>query len=223
MLGAKHIGRRRGFTIAELLIVMGIIAILISFFMPAIAGARAKAELTAYQNVMRQNIAGLQLYCDGNAGVFPMFNTQSAVDSCILWFIPLHQEQIIKDVTDVDPITIARGDGHTIRMTLGAVYDARKLVPEIERDDKPTYVRDAQFSYPSLKGLINRVATTSGGDGNTWVTLTRPWAAPVAMGDGSVITGTWLDFVPGDYVYNIEDYYGVPVHSTWLGYLSRDR
>src|SRR5688572_32020950 len=63
--------RRRGFTLVELLVVIGIIALLISILMPALAAARAQANrLACATNVRTLAQVALQ-YAHDNKGYIP--------------------------------------------------------------------------------------------------------------------------------------------------------
>ena len=61
----------RGFTLMELLVVIGIIAILAGLLMPAISKAKQKASRTKCMNNMRQLNLALGMYADDNEGQYP--------------------------------------------------------------------------------------------------------------------------------------------------------
>jgi prepilin-type N-terminal cleavage/methylation domain-containing protein/prepilin-type processing-associated H-X9-DG protein len=61
-----------GFTLVELLVVIGIIAILISVLLPALNHARQAAQEVVCMNGMRQFGVGFQIYCDSNKGALPI-------------------------------------------------------------------------------------------------------------------------------------------------------
>jgi len=63
--------RRRAFTLVELLVVIGVIAVLIGILLPALSRARAQANRVACLSNIRQLYAGILLYCNDNGGWFP--------------------------------------------------------------------------------------------------------------------------------------------------------
>ena len=62
---------RRGFTLVELLVVIGIIAVLISILMPALSRAREAANLVACGNNVRQLMMGFRLFANDHKGSLP--------------------------------------------------------------------------------------------------------------------------------------------------------
>jgi competence protein ComGC len=60
-----------GFTLVELLVVIGIIALLIGILLPVLSRARAAANRTACLSNVRQLYNGILLYCNDNDGCFP--------------------------------------------------------------------------------------------------------------------------------------------------------
>lgn len=62
----------RGFTLVELLVCIGIIALLISILLPAINGARRSGRLVVCASNVRQLCAGMMIYASSNKGAFPI-------------------------------------------------------------------------------------------------------------------------------------------------------
>jgi prepilin-type N-terminal cleavage/methylation domain-containing protein len=68
--------RRRAFTLVELLVVVGIIALLIGILLPVLNRARAAANRAVCLSNIRQLGVGILMYCNDNRGWFP---------TCAIW------------------------------------------------------------------------------------------------------------------------------------------
>lgn len=96
-----------GFTLVELLVVIGIIAVLISILLPSLAKARQAALAVSCMSQQRQMGQALMLYAQGNQGVFPVFSFQNdqppkAVHWWPAWYHLLHAELGGAPYTDYD-------------------------------------------------------------------------------------------------------------------------
>ena len=83
--------RTNGFTLVELLVVIGIIAILVGMLLPSLARAREQARLVQCQNNLRQWGIGIEDYANEASGILPTDgykdgNSQS--DPWNWWFDP---------------------------------------------------------------------------------------------------------------------------------------
>lgn len=63
--------QRRAFTLVELLVVIGIIAVLIGILLPSLSKAQRQARMTACLSNQKQLITALFMYVQDNKGAFP--------------------------------------------------------------------------------------------------------------------------------------------------------
>lgn len=69
--------RPRAFTLVELLVVIGIIAVLIGILLPTLGRARAHASTTACASQVRQLMYASTLYANDNRGILPSSSTEA--------------------------------------------------------------------------------------------------------------------------------------------------
>src|SRR5688500_14572174 len=71
MQRVARVGRSTAFTLVELLVVIGVIAVLIGILLPTLAGAQGRARDLKCQSNLRQIVQGFFSYAAENKGVMP--------------------------------------------------------------------------------------------------------------------------------------------------------
>jgi len=230
-VGASHHrqgwGRhRRGFTIIELMVVLGVVMVLVSMFVPAIAKSMEEARNTRDAAVLRQNAMLVDMYCNDHKGVYPIESSEPST-STSYWYAPLIRTGLFMSESDVDPWGWrVRGN---VRYIISYTMIERPetfrpgFVPPLElRQTSP--IRQDQVFYPSNKGSMLRgwngiVDPLNGGN---YFCCGPRWRTPISMADGSGLTTDYLT-LSGNVPPLVIDLVGVPVLSTWGGCQGRDR
>ena len=75
--GIRHQSRLGGFTLVELLVVIGIIALLIAILLPSLSAARESAASLKSLSNLRQLGVGIQQYKNANRGLYPVHSSPS--------------------------------------------------------------------------------------------------------------------------------------------------
>ncbi|HSI35449.1 MAG TPA: prepilin-type N-terminal cleavage/methylation domain-containing protein [Tepidisphaeraceae bacterium] len=84
--GTSAVGRRPAFTLVELLVVIGIIALLISILLPSLSKAREQGNRVKCLSNMRQLGLAMQLYTGDNKGAVPRPSTATGqFEDWIYW------------------------------------------------------------------------------------------------------------------------------------------
>ncbi len=216
----------RAFTLIELMVSAGVVAILVGLVVPSLHQSVATARLTVMSGTVRQNYIAINAYADSNKEVLPTHPASILASLNNYWRV-LVREGHFSSVHEVDPLGIRRWNIVSIGLSLTMAGPPEYFTIEgySHMDAVPVVgARRPLVRYPSEKGQISQVHNPDHGDtlGTFWTqTGDAGWTAPIASCDGGIRLGRWSDY--GIEPVRLDTWIGHPVVSTWYGYLGRDR
>ncbi len=145
-----------GFTLVELLVVIGIIAVLISVLLPALNKARQQAQVTACMANVKQLATAWVLYANDNHGVLPYAETSAAgVYPVTLYGASAPSQLALPDGWVIDVIgDPANGTEASVRS--GALW---KYAPAAATYRCPASTDDDIYRSYSISSLMNGSGT----------------------------------------------------------------
>lgn len=123
-------GRVRAFTLIELLVVVAVIGILASLLLPALAGARVKAQRVKCMSNLRQIGLALHNYADDHEGWFPETTHSGPTNQSWIFTLSPYLEQVNRiRACPADPLAERRIANDGTSYTLNEYISVDRLNP----------------------------------------------------------------------------------------------
>lgn len=235
-------GPARGFTLVEVVVVLGLVMLLVSLVLPAVGRSMTTAKDAAALNAVRNVGAMTQMYTQ-TYGVYPIIKN-SYIQTSTFWpdlYIGLGMASSYKGIDpycDVEPLSpgatpsIVGNVSIFLSATLctsweqyvpGNTPQGIGIPPVMTDEDWPIVpVREDMVTYPSDKGMAAYAWMLWGPKRGPVCCFEGAPLIPVVFCDGHAESLRWHDMVK-DGILVTENSVGVPVGSTWYGYRGRDR
>jgi prepilin-type N-terminal cleavage/methylation domain-containing protein len=212
-----------GFTLVELIVTIGLIALLMGLLLPALGGSRKAAVQTRTLAEIRGAAQLITLYADAHGDVYPMSDA-SVMRNQVNWYQNLLDVGLISHVRELGkhPFGVEE-DPPPFAISASMFGPAEMFTPGMAESiylTKARPMRQSSVRYPSAKGFLCQWLL-EWPDG-FWCCPPDPDPGPVVMVDHSALIARPTDFdvsLRPDHDKGV----GTPVLSTWFGVLGADK
>lgn len=181
--------KRRGFTLVELLVVVGIIAVLIAILLPTLSRAREKANQVKCASNLKQIGSAIRIYAESNRGAFPRLHARELATAGVVQ--PNILDNSGSDLaananTENEPFSTWSRDNPPVGVGWNNVPASLFLLVRNENLPLEVFVcpSSAHEKDTLLRGTNQRTAEVCGNFGNIGRNLSygyaNPFVAPVA-------------------------------------------
>ncbi len=225
--------RRPGFSIIELVVVIGVIMVLLGILLPTLSGTKQAAQKTKLASQVRQMAGMIAMYCDSQKDIYPVADDRFWFWTDYGWIGPPPYEAgrwwgypfidlgyfTVEEAQDRDYL-----DAINQQLSIAMCYDATKMRPDSIEDYKDRFtsgVKQSAVRYPSGKGMLWTPIVSYTPELRYWCCTQIDPPGPVAFADGSVEIVAWHK-LPSPNTAPILGI-GQVVSSTWNGVYGKDR
>ena len=219
----KPANLRGGFSLIELVVVLGVLMILIGLILPTVARSVASGRQTGVLSSIQQAAALIEMYCQSSRDTYPL--PEGDTIEVLDWPDRLVRAGLLERPEHVDPLGYKRYGRANIALSVCMMYDHTRMHPgltEPQDQRRPTPVQSSSVLFPVHKGLLWTVTVNDGHSETLWCCGEGKPRGPIAFADGSASLHYNMDMFPNRVVYH-ENGIGFPVATTWAGVRGRDR
>jgi len=219
-------GAGRGFSLIELVVVMGVVMILVGLALPSLQRSWWTGRSVAQLASVRHNAALIGQYAQVYRDLYPQPDARTSTEVVHFWYKPMVESGYFASPREADPLGTRRHGRVNIMLSECMAHPPERMVrgnTQPERERRPAPVRTGDVLEPSRKGLLALAKLESDRIQAYWCCVPGFPKGPVAFADGGASLEYWMDLLPNQRFEPDRNGIGRPVMTTWGGARGRDR